>query len=65
MEYFYNTSNEIKSYKDFMVEEKITETEGGNKRYYFIVSEPETYRLFKLEVGKTTFNIYDEGHYLD
>ena len=48
-----------------MVEEKITETEGGNKRYYFIVSEPETYRLFKLEVGKTTFNIYDEGQYLD
>lgn len=65
MEYFYDTSNEIKSYKDFMVEEKITETEGGNKKYYFIVSEPETYRLFKLEVGKTTFNIYDEGQYLD
>ena len=48
-----------------MVEEKITETEGGNKRYYFIVSEPETYRLFTLEVGKTTFSKYDEGDYLD
>lgn len=64
MEDFYNTPNEIKSYTDFMVEEKITETEGGNKRYYFIVSEPETYRLFTLEVGKTTFSNYDEGDYL-
>ena len=62
---FYNTPNEIKSYTDFMVEEKITETEGGNKRYYFIVSEPETSRLFTLEVGKTTFSKYDEGDYLD
>ena len=62
---FYNTPNEIKSYTDFMVEEYITETEGGNKRYYFIVSELETYRLFTLEVGKTTFSKYDEGDYLD
>lgn len=50
MENFYNTPNEIRSYKNFMVEDKITETEGGNIRYYFIVSEPETYRLFTLEV---------------
>ena len=65
MENFYNTQSEIKSYTDFMVEDKITETEGGNKRYYFIVSEPHTYRLFTLEVGKTTFNNYEEGDYLD
>lgn len=65
MENFYNTQSEIKSYTDFMVEDKITETEGGIIRYYFIVSEPHTYRLFTLEVGKTTFNYYKEGDYLD
>lgn len=65
MEDFYNTPSEIKQYTDFMVEDKITKIEGGNKRYYFIVSEPRTYRLFTLEVGKTTFNTYVEGDYLD
>ena len=39
MEDFYNTPSEIKQYTDFMVEDKITKIEGGNKRYYFFNRE--------------------------
>ena len=65
MEDFYNTPHEIKPYTDFMVEDKFTKIESGDKRYYFVISEPHTYRLFTLEVGKTTFSSYVEGDYLE
>lgn len=62
----YNTT-QLESYVDFQIEEKFKERVFGSDRfrYYFIVSEPKTYKLYKLEVGKYTYENYYEGDYLD
>lgn len=60
-------STQLDSYSDFLIEEKFKESIicSNRYKYYFIVSEPETYKLYKLEVGKHTYENYDEGDYLD
>lgn len=72
-ETFYNSdtieynSTRLDSYVDSRIEEKFKERAFASDRfrYYFIVSEPKTYKLYKLEVGKYTYENYDEGDYLD
>lgn len=59
---------QLDSYVDYRIEEKFKEKSVfGSDRfiYYFIVSEPKTYKLYKLEVGKYTYENYYEGEYLD
>ena len=61
------STTQLESYVDFQIEEKFKTKISYSDRYkyYFLVSEPETYKLYKLEVGKYTYENYDEGEYLE
>lgn len=60
-----NTNNE--SVSGYIVEEKYCRSDSTSSRYkyFFIISNPKTYSLKTIEVGKYTYNEYDEGDELD
>lgn len=63
---FYASPQE-ESVSGYIVEEKYCECDTllNRTKYFFIISNPKTYKLKNLEVGKYTYNEYEEGDELE
>ena len=59
--------NQNEPVSGYIVEEKYCKNDTilNRKKYYFIISNPKTYSLRTIEVGKYTYSEYDEGDELD
>lgn len=69
---FYHTeeitevNNQNEPVSGYIVEEKYCRNDtSSKKKYFFIISNPKTYSLKTIEVGKYTYGEYDEGDELD
>lgn len=60
-------NNQNEPVSGYIVEEKYCRSDATSSRYkyFFIISDPKTYSLKTIEVGKYTYNEYDEGDELD